>query len=534
MFAQKLYKLAIIAALILLVSACTQQKPEFSPQELAEFNLKTNQADLLYSQGNYTSLKEAFDLYESQLAFQAFQKRTRTKLLKTALLLSMRENELSIVEGKHFEKAMDLIQQFPELSDFSPIASVVLYTAPGGSLSLRKDIFGKYDLVESFEWVKKNVISLNADFREKAELDEFFCYFYLTLNTEFPYNLKEEDNFLRFLDIFPDSSLINYKLALFPKFDQERLEYLVQENPEFAECHFHLGNLALNLGKVLTAEKTLNKAYEKIPSSISILKLLTKIHYMLEEFEECLEYNDKILSLTPDYRDALLGKAICLSYLGQFEEAIKILNHLIQMGMYLMGESHYWLAWNLNEMGQLDSALENVKMSLNYLIGHYEVHSLAGIIAFNLEDLDASEEHLKKALWINAGDCEASFYMGKIFGIRENWEQSGIHFENSGLCNTGMEGALIDKIKELEESTLSEARKNKHIARKKLQLRKVRATKSTAFFNAAAGYYNAGLTEKALSLAEKAREHQAIQPKADELIKQIKKILSQASKGNKK
>ena len=338
------------------------------------------------------------------------------------------------------------------------------------------------------------------------------------------HNLKEEDDFSRFLDMHPDSPLIQYKLSLFPEFDQERLEDLFKNNPNFHEVHYYLGNLAYMEGKILTAEKKFLKAYESIPSSFSILKNLAKIYYQMEEFEESLVHNEKILDLIPDYRDALLGKAICLSYLGRHEEAIDILNRLIQLGMYLMGESHYWLAWNQHEMGQLDPAMENVKRSMNYLIGHYEVHSLAGIIAFEQTNIDASEEHFKKALWINAGDCEASFYMGKIYGIRENWEQSGLHFENAALCNAGMERALQNKILELKESSLAAARKEKHIARKKVQLAKVQVVKATAFFNAAAGYYNSGKTDKALSLAENARENKTIKFKAEELINQIKKF----------
>ena len=127
-----------------------------------------------------------------------------------------------------------------------------------------------------------------------------------------------------------------------------------------------LGSLNLREGYALTAEKNLLKALEHIPSSISILKNLAQIAYRLEEFEESLAYNDRILSLAPSYRDALLGKAICLSYLGRHDEAVALLNHLIELGMYLMGESHYWLAWNLNETGLLEPAMDNVKRAIFY------------------------------------------------------------------------------------------------------------------------------------------------------------------------
>jgi tetratricopeptide (TPR) repeat protein len=518
----KMHRISGFIFITLLVTGCTPSQPEFSPQQLAEFNLQTTEADNLFNQGSYLSLKKAMAIYESQMEFPAFQSRTKTKLLKTALLLSLRENELIIVENRHLAKAMDLIESHPELSDFSPLAALVLYTSPGGSLQLWGDSAGKYDLEDSLEWIKKNTVEMNANLKEKAESEAFYAYYYLTLNDEFRYNLTEEKNFDRFREVFKDSPLIQYKLSIFPRLERGRIEALIEENPHFYESYIHLGSLALLEGKALTAEKNLLNALEHIPSSITTLKNLAQIYYRLEEFEESLEYNDKILFYLPDYRDALLGKAICLSYLGRHDEAVAILHGLVELGMYLMGESHYWLAWNLNEMGQLDLAMENVNRAQNYLIGHSEVHLLAGIIAFARGDIDSSEDHFKKALWINQGDCEALFYMGKIDSIRKDWGLSGIHFESAAICYRGLENVLNDKIKEIEKSSLSPARKDKHMARKKMQLRKVQVTKATAFYNAAAGYFNAGIPDKAKILAQLAREHKSFQAQADELLSKIK------------
>jgi len=528
MSAIKLFRsLAIFSIIVLFALSCSQKKPEFSPQQLAKFNLLSTEADMFYESGSYVSLKKAFASYEDQLTFPAFQNRTLRKLAKTALLLAIRENELSIISDEYLTKALDLIESHPELSELSSYAAIVIFSSRRGSGIPRRGLKGQYDRDEYYQWINNNIVSLNADLKDKAESEEFYAYFYLTLKASFPYNIKEEDNFSRFLDIFPNSPLIQYKLSLFPKFDQKRMETLLQNDPDFFEAHFFLGEMSLNLGNTLTAEKSLLKAYEKIPTSISLLTLLTKIHFLLEEFDDCLEYNEKILAITPEYRDSLLGKAICLGYLGRHEEALYILHTLIELGMYLMGESHYWLAWNQHELGQLEPSWENIKRAFNYLIGHYEVHSLAGIIAFDMSNIEASEEQFKKALWINKGDCEASFYMGKIFSLRNEWEQSGIHFENAALCYAGMERALQEKIKELEDSALTPSRKEKHITRKKIQMKQVQVTKATAFYNAAAGYFNAGQNEKALDLAQNAKGSKALKPKVEELINKIKRLITQ-------
>ncbi len=532
----KLFRsLAIFSIIVLSALSCSQKKPEFSPQQLEKFNLLSTEAEMLYERGSYVSLKKAFAIYEDQQTFPAFQNRTQRKLVKTALLLAIRENELSIIGDKYLTKALNLIDSFPVLSEFSSYAAIIFFSPirrgsgilQRGSRIPQNGSLGPYDRDKYYQWRKKNFVSLDADLKDKAESEEFYAYFYLTLKASFPYNIKEEDNPSRFLDIFPNSPLIQYKLSVFPKFDQKRMETLLQNDPDFFEAHFFLGKMSFNLGNTLTAEKSLLKAYEKIPASISLLTLLTKIHFFLEEFEECLEYNEKILTITPKYRDSLLGKAICLGYLGRHEEALDILHTLIDMGIYLMGESHYWLAWNQHELGQFKPAWENIKRALNYLIGHYEVHSLAGIIAFDLSKIEASEEQFKKALWINPGDCEASFYMGKIFTLRTNWEQSGIHFENAALCNAGMERALQEKIKELEDSSLIASRKEKLFIKKKIQMKKVQVIKATAYYNAAAVYFNAGQGKKALDLALNAIDNKTLKSKVEELINKIKELITQ-------
>ena len=81
---------------------------------------------------------------------------------------------------------------------------------------------------------------------------------------------------------------------------------------------------------------------------------------------------------------------------------------------------------------------------------------------------------------------------------------------------------LQEKIKELSESSLSAPRKERNIAKKRIQLKTVQVTKATAFYNAAAGYFNAGQNEKALELALNVRDSKTLLPKVEELISKIK------------
>jgi len=81
---------------------------------------------------------------------------------------------------------------------------------------------------------------------------------------------------------------------------------------------------------------------------------------------------------------------------------------------------------------------------------------------------------------------------------------------------------IQERINAIKDSAFAEERKKKHLAKKTSQLRKIQLTKATAWYNAAAGFYNAGFPEKARQLAEKATSHSALKNDAEKLIKLIK------------
>lgn len=136
--------------------------------------------------------------------------------------------------------------------------------------------------------------------------------------------------------------------------------------------------------------------------------------------------------------------------------------------------------------------------------------------------LEESERNFLEALKLEPFCCEASFYLGNIYAKKQNQENSGRYFERAGFCYERIEKVISGKIKEIENLSILEERKRKLILRKERQLSRTSLKKATAFFNAAAGYFNAGMKEKALALAQKSASHSYFEEKAKELIKRIK------------
>jgi len=236
-----------------------------------------------------------------------------------------------------------------------------------------------------------------------------------------------------------------------------------------------------------------------------------------------MKFQEEILDIAPTHRDALLGKAICLSYLGRYKEAADMCRTMIRLGDYYLGEAHYWLAWSQNELEEYENAWANVQKSKDYLVGYEPVFFLAGMVAFNQDKLAEAEENLKQAYKINSSNGDSPYYLGKIKSIQEDWLAAGSYFERAGVVYEQNESSIRRKMEEIKGSSFSEQRKKNLISHKARQLQKTILSKVTAWYNAAAGYYNADKKEKAVQMAEKAAAHPAFKEKAEELIELMKK-----------
>lgn len=498
-----------------------------SPDQRSAYMAALRKADSLYHTGCYLTLKEAFRLYEEALGFPLFRKETAEKLLKTAILLGLREKELGILGEPHLARASEIIASYPSLEKFAPFLPIAR-SIPRETAGILGDAPGQegQDLI-AWDDIRKHLPEWVRLLREKSGTEPFYAYLYITFQANFSYIIKEdlhrEPDISSLKDLYGDIPLIRYVFCILPEKDPEGLSLILREEPRFVEAAYVLGQIAFRKQHLLTAEKYFIQAYKHIPESSSLLVSLASISFALEEYTRSLEYYEKVLSMAPYYREALLGKTMCLSYLGEHSRALETARHILSLGKYYIGEARYWMAWNANELEEWDMAHANIEAAKKYLIGHSEVLSLAGIIAFHQEKWKAAEENLSSAIRLNPMNCEALYFLGRTYSATEAWERSGHFFERASACYEKNEQALEEKIKEIQTSPLSEDRRKRLIARKRIQLKKTQLTKATARYNAAAGYYNTGLIEKALSLAEKAAMHPALKASAEDLVRKIKK-----------
>lgn len=114
-------------------------------------------------------MKDAFQIYQDLLTFPAFQREIRVNFLKTALLLSLRENELGILDDTHLTEPLNLFQNYPYLSEFSDYLEIVLTSSRRAKRGYKFIIDSSSSIDSYFAWIKKKVEPLNAQLKEKQK-----------------------------------------------------------------------------------------------------------------------------------------------------------------------------------------------------------------------------------------------------------------------------------------------------------------------------------------------------------------------------
>ncbi len=265
--------------------------------------------------------------------------------------------------------------------------------------------------------------------------------------------------------------------------DRELLEQVLTLEPRFHESHFFLGKAALKAGNLYGGEAHLAKAHGHFPDSLPIVTELAETVFQMGEIERSLEYYDKALALAPTDRDALLGKAICLSFLSRHNDAMLVLHGMIELGQWYLGEAYYWLAWNEHELGHMETAVGYVEQAKKYIPMDTEARTLSGVIAFEQERLEDAVHELERAKKYDTykSNCEAPFHLGMIYSRRQEWESSGTNFERAGLCHSKEVRALEAMILNIEASSLAEERKQRLVFQREAQRREAASTRRRLF-----------------------------------------------------
>ncbi len=518
---------AVSIPLFMIASLCCSPAEKTGPEVIPDvpepdWAEMIQDAEAIRRRGHYIALREAMEIYKAVMAEATWKDAAAEEYVRTAIAFNLREKALGILDDTMLLELENLIESDESLAEYAPFVEILGYLPSRIKGTAGDNLPKSRSLEEQLLWIRQKGPPLDRALEKKSPSSDAIATLRIIFRKTFPFRFEDSVELDSLARLHPDSRFMEFERASAIPPDRERAEALLEADKEYHEARYLLGNLSLAEGRLITAEKYYKEALAGLSESPSVLISLAKIAFQMEELEPCLEYNEAALALVPFYRDALLGKALCLGYLGRNEEALEYLRKILGLGQHYIGEAHYWSAWNLNELDRLDEARWAIDKAKIFLIDHSDVSTLSGIIAYKQHQLDIAEKELLLSLRLESNDCDAGYYLGKIYADQKKWLESGIYFSGAAFCFERKEREAEKRVLEIEASDLVPERKDRLIKKKQAQILVVQATKATCQYNGAAGFHNAGQFHKALALAEQAAAHSAFAERAAELIKMIK------------
>jgi len=500
-----------VTAAFALLSLVGCARPRLDPTPDLRITADLVQADALVRQGCYRCLEDAIALYQTAAA-TGRAPMAATRAVDAAYLLAMRERELGLGQGTARARAAELAQALPPPSDYAMVQAIadVLPWNQSGVSREQQDA-----LLWTYQTTNQNWASWRATLIARAPADLLSAYLLTSLDCHYDYKLREDkvDRWRPAGDAVPP--LLRYRQAACGQvIGDVPLIAVLKAVPRFGEVHLFLGQLAFARGTLRTAERHYLAALETIPGLVVAQHGLGHVYFLMEDLESARDAFHRANQAVPGLREAMLGEAKSLSYLGSSDDALAILDEMERLGTWFLGEMHYWRAWNRHRLRQFEVADREILAARRYLPMDPQVDKLAGMVALALNDVPRAEREFRLAVQHfegrNARDCDAGYYLASTLVMQKKWSEGAPVFEKAEPCYVENETAIRARIAEIRASELPDERKVRLIAAKEKDIVTVRLQQGRAAFNAAAAYVNLGDVAKARPLAQRAAAHPAL------------------------
>jgi hypothetical protein len=393
-------------------------------------------ADRLVDEGCYRCLLEAFAIYEAASH--------NDKTFSTALLLAMREKELGLEAREWMEKARSLAP--PDGARYVEIVSAIPWTTVAAAADFEPP--SRPPAATLQEWL--------AFLQRPGSNSLLDRYTRLALICSRPgATLPDAEG-------DTDRPLLQYRAGLCDPNRRGQLDSVLAASPRFAEAGFFIARYELSNDvsarqQITRALPLLIAAQEAFPNAPVITVTLAGVWRARSELARAASLYDEALALRPEQRDALLGRASVLSYLGRHEDAIAASTRMIDLGTWYLGDAYYWRAWNLYNTGRLEAAADDVASAKKFQASG-ELLTLSGMIAYDQQRRADARQDFEVARRMNAANCPAQWYLALISVDEQQWMPARDGFAGASRCYRNAATRAREEAARIPEDLSPEAR----------------------------------------------------------------------------
>jgi hypothetical protein len=388
----------------------------------------------LVRQGCYDCLRQAQTIYEAVAVGRA-RRLVVTRAFEVELLLALREKELALDAEPRLDRARILAREVDPAIDagrYVEILEAIPYDETGWP-RLEQQLFR--GALRDFVQGRDAQVTFLQSGRLAAVVRQ---YIGMALECAYP---RPGAGRVPGADPSPQSPgvvdeappLLRYRAAICGRPDRAVLNQVRQDEPAFVEAALFIARDHLLAQQVTTGRALVEKAYARFPRSTAVTMLKAALAQVAGDCRAALKHYAETLAIKPAHEDALLGRTICHSQLGQAEEAIAAATELIDRGAYNYGDAFYWRAWNHRQRKALVLARADVDRART-LRFNATVLTLAGMIEYDQDDLEAAEADLAEARRLDERNCAAWWYGALVDLKHEQFLSVGTGFSGAMRC----------------------------------------------------------------------------------------------------
>jgi tetratricopeptide (TPR) repeat protein len=477
-------------------------------------------ADALAARGCHACLVDALAIYQRLTPRDpALRAQIDRRVFRTSLLLALREKEIGLAAQAHLDRARVFADAHGAAADRErlDLADRLPWAATGqtreAALQQSQRLSAQNDRIVA------RLTRAPLAGSDDPELDAYLDLSYFCTGR---FRLAPARTLASFLPPGESSPLLEYRAGVCNLTEHAALDAALAAEPRFVEAQFFIGRIKRDMsmrGGPRTAGReavdAFTRAHQAFPDSAAITMELAGL-VRVRSPRDALPLYDDVVARVPGLHEAWLGKGLCESYTRRHEAAVTTLTHLVDMGQWLTGDALYWRAWNRHQLKQLETAQQDVERAKT-LIYNTDVFALAGVIAYDRQQVDAARNDLHRALEISSRNCTAAWYLGLANAAQERWIPSGSAFEQASACY------LLDA--DDGRRSLAQAESLEDSDGRAEQIASARATIEESLRQEALSAYNAGYglvraqdSVRARPLLERARQHADVRARADELL----------------
>ena len=511
---------------VLALAACGGKKVN-SAAEAARIAAETRAfAELRVSEGCYDCLLEAKGAYE-KLGVTQGRPSVAMRLFEIELLLTLRERELAMDSAASLARARALAPELPAGVD-APRYLTIVEAVPSdiSGVPVSRDVAFRRAHQAFAASVEEQIAWLSADSPVLLPVRQ-----YLSVALDCAYGRRRVPGqpptaplaSRMPADIEP---MVSYIVGSCAGVKAPLLTTLRERVPSYAEAAYYLARMHVSEAQDTggtPARPFLAEAYGRFPQSPSITYLNGNFQQLIGDCREALRFYDETLALEPVHDNAMLGRTVCFAFLKRFDEAIASATRMIEVKSVNEPYAFYWRAWVRHVRTELVEARADIERAKSMLSTN-DIHSLAGIIEYDQNDLDIATKDLVIAKNMQGGsaNCVARWYLGLVEMKREKWPASGQHFEDAMACYEAQTIVARQGLQRMEaRENIDPEFKARQIANFQAAIKEDMSQHYASAFNAANHYLRGGDPKKARTLLDVAAKDPALASG----VAQLRKIL---------